>query len=262
MFHRVKIISGIMIGLCVLGFLSGQGMLRADPELKKPATQLITEGDTLILDEKEYPEPGEAYGWVWNDRTGLLVPVFWEDTQEILKQGAGTCTSGDVPGMDMPVILAAHVYSYFNQLQYLEPGDVIHFDTWYGRFEYEVTGTCVYDQFELQAVLDEKLGYEEPSEQSRFFIMAEGTDGEYSDTVIYDRKVIELFHPDDEEKEPDTDPGNKDELWEEADDQAEMGSDPELILYTCYPFYAVPGEKTDRYTVFARKISGPHVIWQ
>ena len=49
---------------------------------------------------------------------------------------------------------------------------------------------------------------------------------------------------------------------EEADDQAEMGSDPELILYTCYPFYAVPGEKTDRYTVFARKISGPHVIWQ
>ena len=201
MSHKVKIIIGIMIGFCVLGFLSGQQMLRADPELRKPASQLITEGDTLIIDREEYPEPGEAYGWIWNDRIGLMVPVFWEDTQEILKHGAGTCASGEVPGTDQPVILAAHVYSFFTQLQYLEPGDVIHFDTWYGKFEYEVTGTCVYDQYELQEVLDEKLGYEDPYAQSRFFIMAEGADGEYSDTITYDRKVFELFHPDPEEEE-------------------------------------------------------------
>jgi sortase A len=34
-----------------------------------------------------------------------------------------------------------------------------------------------------------------------------------------------------------------------------------LVMYTCYPFYAISGRKTDRLTVFCEKTAGPVVDW-
>lgn len=36
----------------------------------------------------------------------------------------------------------------------------------------------------------------------------------------------------------------------------------ELILYTCYPFHAVSGRKTERFVVFADRTSGVDVSWK
>ena len=36
----------------------------------------------------------------------------------------------------------------------------------------------------------------------------------------------------------------------------------ELIMYTCYPFYPVPGRKTERLVVFADRTAGPNVTWR
>jgi sortase A len=36
----------------------------------------------------------------------------------------------------------------------------------------------------------------------------------------------------------------------------------ELILYTCYPFHAITGRKTDRLVVFADRTAGRDVIWK
>ena len=36
----------------------------------------------------------------------------------------------------------------------------------------------------------------------------------------------------------------------------------ELILYTCYPFYATVGRKTERLVVFADRTAGREVIWK
>ena len=34
-----------------------------------------------------------------------------------------------------------------------------------------------------------------------------------------------------------------------------------LIMYTCYPFHAISGRKTDRLTVFCEKTAGPVIDW-
>ena len=36
----------------------------------------------------------------------------------------------------------------------------------------------------------------------------------------------------------------------------------ELIMYTCYPFHAITGRKTDRFVVFADRTAGKDVIWR
>ena len=40
------------------------------------------------------------------------------------------------------------------------------------------------------------------------------------------------------------------------------GEKEELVLYTCYPFYPTVYEKTQRYFVYADKISGPDIEWE
>lgn len=40
------------------------------------------------------------------------------------------------------------------------------------------------------------------------------------------------------------------------------GEKEELVLYTCYPFYPTVYEKTQRYFVYAEKISGPEIEWE
>lgn len=36
----------------------------------------------------------------------------------------------------------------------------------------------------------------------------------------------------------------------------------ELIMYTCYPFHAIIGRKTDRLVVFAKRTAGKDVLWK
>jgi sortase A len=45
-------------------------------------------------------------------------------------------------------------------------------------------------------------------------------------------------------------------LLQKAKDQRE-----ELIMYTCYPFHAITGCKTDRLVVFANRTAGKDVDW-
>ena len=45
-------------------------------------------------------------------------------------------------------------------------------------------------------------------------------------------------------------------LIQKANDQRE-----ELIMYTCYPFHAITGRKTDRLVVFANRTAGKDVDW-
>ena len=42
-----------------------------------------------------------------------------------------------------------------------------------------------------------------------------------------------------------------------------MGKEKEeLVMYTCYPFYAITGRKTQRLTVFADRVEGYNVKWR
>jgi len=215
----------------------------------------------LLLDHSYYPAPGEGYGWLWSEQNQMKVKVFWGDSEEILDHGAGTCMSGMMPGNKGPVILAGHVLSYFKPLQFLHVGDLLHLDTWYGTYDYEITDVEVYDQFELQKVIDHKIGREETDASSderyisRVFLLEDGREDVPKDSQdpaadpdYSDRKIVWMHAVNDEL------PGRK-------EDKKEPDLEEELILYTCYPFYPTAEEKKERYTLIARKISGPSVIW-
>ena len=204
----------------VLGFL----FLAALPcEAMSLPPKLVTDegpdAEYLLLDDAGFPVPGEEYGWLWSERSRMQVKVFWGDSEEVLDHGAGTCMSGVMPGSQGPVILAGHALSFFYPLQFFQEGDLLHLDTWYGQYDYEITDIEVYDQFDLQRVIDQKIG----------------------------RQIVWMTR--------------EDAKRAAASEEMDTDRQEELILYTCYPFYPLAEEKTERYTLIARKVAGPSVIW-
>ncbi|MDO5119459.1 MAG: class D sortase [Coriobacteriales bacterium] len=145
-----------------------------------------------------FPEAGEQYGKITCERIGLDAPVYWYDSDEILAYGVGQSLISFPPGYGREIILSGHNTTYFACLEDVGAGDIIKFDTNYCNYEYKVTRVQVYDENELEHLLN----------------------------------------------------GN---MFEEKE---------ELIMYTCYPFYAISGRKTDRLTVFATRISGLDVKWR
>ena len=188
-----------------------------------PPQKLVTDegpdAEYLLLDGAGFPVPGEEYGWLWSDHSQKQVKVFWDDSEAVLDHGAGTCMRGVLPGSPGPVILAGHVLSYFSFLQFLQKGDLLHLDTWYGQYDYEITDIEVYDQFDLQRLIDQKVG----------------------------RQIVWM--------------NMEDALQAGSAQKTDQDREEELILYTCYPFYPMTEEKTERYTLIARKVAGPSVIW-
>lgn len=247
MIKRVSLLR--FAALLVMLSFSFAGQSRAEASPQKLITDEGTNTEYLLLERSYYPVSGEAYGVLWSEQNRMNVKVFWGDSEAVLDHGAGTCMSGVLPGTPGPVILAGHVLSYFNSLQYLHTGDSLHLDTWYGTYDYEITEIEVYDQFELQDLIDHKVGHE--TETVRVFLLDDGSEKETvyepEDQVLSERNIIWM---------------NEEEAvragWQKPEDQ-ELPE--ELILYTCYPFYSTGREKTDRYTVIARKTSGPSVIW-
>ena len=54
---------------------------------------------------------------------------------------------------------------------------------------------------------------------------------------------------------------NENALWDYINENM-FREEEELVMYTCYPFYAITGRKTDRLTVFAERTSGLDVKWR
>ncbi len=54
---------------------------------------------------------------------------------------------------------------------------------------------------------------------------------------------------------------DENELWTLLSEKG-LQEEEELIMYTCYPFHAISGRKTQRLTVFAKRTSGLDVKWR
>lgn len=91
------------------------------------------------------PLIGSKYGVLYCKRINLKVPVYYGDSEEILLKGAGQYVNGNFPGKGQSILIGGHDASYFAPLEHIKNGDVIHFDTTYGRFEYKVYKSQVVD---------------------------------------------------------------------------------------------------------------------
>jgi sortase A len=146
----------------------------------------------------EFPLSGAQYGALSCGRIELKAPVYWNDTNEILRYGAGQYMGSMLPGFGQLIVLSGHNNTFFAPLQNIEKNDVIEFDTNYCAYKYRVTDVQVLNEKDLQKYITE--------------------------------------HSDDEEEQ--------------------------LVMYTCYPFEATLGRKTERLTVFAERVSGYDVKWR
>lgn len=93
-------------------------------------------------------EVGDRIGTVWVEGTDLNCDLYWGDGSAIFRKGAGCSAENDcvLPGENGTVFVGGHTDSWFVDLKSAEIGAIIHLDTIYGNFEYQITeDRIIYD---------------------------------------------------------------------------------------------------------------------
>lgn len=107
--------------------------------------------DTVRASEVVWPLVGQQYGELSCERLQLETPVYFGDSNDILRVGTGQYFGSFIPGYDRTIMLCAHNTTFFKPLQYVEVGDVFVFKTNYGVYEYEVRETRIADHEDRSA---------------------------------------------------------------------------------------------------------------
>ena len=135
-----------------------QARLAAEAEAELRREEAIQ----AAAEAKEGIEYGDCIGTVRVEGTEVDCELYWGDTNAIFRAGAG-CSADNgcvMPGENGTVFVGAHTDTYFNKLFDAEEGALIHLDTIYGDFVYEITGFEVIGETEVDKC---RWGAEEPS---------------------------------------------------------------------------------------------------
>lgn len=105
---------------------------------------------------------GDQIGRVWVEGTQVDCPLYWGDTGSQFRNGAGAhSTDGCVlPGKNGTVFVGGHTDSWFVDLKSAQIGGIIHLETPWGTFSYQITETKVIGETEIDQC---RWGAEEPS---------------------------------------------------------------------------------------------------
>lgn len=98
------------------------------------------------------PVVNQQYAEIKCDKLGILAPVFWGDSDLILRSGVGTYTASSLPGYDRTILMSAHNATYFEGLEDVAQGDVFTLTTTYASFEYKVSDIKVLAADDADAV--------------------------------------------------------------------------------------------------------------
>ena len=97
---------------------------------------------------KETVREGDCIGTVWVEGTEVNCGLYWGDEGNQFRVGAG-CQVGNgcvLPGENGTVFVGAHTDTFFVDLKSAQIGSIIHLDTLWGNFEYQITETkVIYD---------------------------------------------------------------------------------------------------------------------
>ena len=108
----------------------------------------IENATTVPYSELVYPTKGDQYGQITIEGTSVDAPLYYGDSTRELNRGVATyadSTGAGIPGESKTVLLAGHNNTFFNGLQDVEEGSLIHIDTHYGSYGSRVTGMKVAD---------------------------------------------------------------------------------------------------------------------
>ena len=87
----------------------------------------------------DYPVGGQLFGKVKINSIKLSVPLYFGDTEEILRQGAGQFMGSVYPGEMGTSLIGGHNVDDFGKLGAVPIGDTIEVQTSYGNYTYRVT---------------------------------------------------------------------------------------------------------------------------
>nr|WP_264467001.1 class D sortase [Enterococcus avium] len=110
---------------------------------KKIATNAKNELPSSKID---YPVGGQLYGKVKIEKLQLNVPLYFGDTEEILREGAGQFMGSVYPGELGTSLIGGHNVDDFGKLGAVQVGDEITLQTTYGNYVYRINQIEVRDK--------------------------------------------------------------------------------------------------------------------
>ncbi|WP_165004781.1 MULTISPECIES: class D sortase [unclassified Enterococcus] len=116
------------------------------------------ENNELSSTQIAYPKGGEQYGKIIIDSLKIDVPLYYGDTDEILRQGAGQYMGSVYPGERGTTLIGGHNIDEFGLLIGSQVGDVVSVKTSYANYLYQVKKIIVrrYDDREISQLIDQK----------------------------------------------------------------------------------------------------------
>jgi len=110
-----------------------------DPELASIfEDKNLIERNTVPLSEVDIPPIGTHYANISIKRVDLQIPLYWGDTEKILRHGAGQFIGSFLPGFQRPLLIAGHNLSVMYPLKNVEVSDEVVIKTNYGEYTYVV----------------------------------------------------------------------------------------------------------------------------
>lgn len=111
---------------------------------------------TVPASQLSYPSFGSLYGEIQIPRVQVDEHLYYGDSEDVLRLGAGQYNGSVLPGELGTTLIAGHNTSTFNRLDLVNAGDQVNINTSYGNYVYEVTDKKVltYDDPSAIALLD------------------------------------------------------------------------------------------------------------
>lgn len=107
---------------------------------------IITEDNKL----KNYPEFGSQYAMIEIPKINVILPVYFGDTLEILKNGVGHSSGSYFPGEGGSIIYMGHnSVNMFRRFSELQIGNDIKITTTYGEYNYKIYDMQLINETEL-----------------------------------------------------------------------------------------------------------------
>lgn len=126
------------------------------PELDRQTIE--TNEQTIFSSQIVYPRAGYRYGRIVADSVSLDVPLYYGDSAEILRQGAGQYMGSVYPGELGTTLVAGHNADEFGKLIAIKKSDVIQIIASYGDYSYQIYKIAVLDKNaeEIKLLLTQK----------------------------------------------------------------------------------------------------------
>ncbi|MTD42248.1 sortase [Erwinia sp. CPCC 100877] len=133
-----------------------------DSETLDSSEQKVTAEEQAMGTEKlpsstlVYPTGGDQFGEVVIDKIKINEPLYYGDSEEILRLGVGQYIGSMIPGEMGTTLIGGHNMPSFGKIYYLEVGDTVELRTHYGDYTYQVTDKKIANY--KDSLINTKLG--------------------------------------------------------------------------------------------------------